>query len=367
MIGYISFLLMTFLISFICGIFVVPQITNFCKKKNLYDAPNLRKVHTTNIPRMGGICFVPCMVVAALFTVLVYKYYNGQTVTIGLWSCLFLVSILMIYIVGFVDDVTGVKPRTKFIVQIIAASLMPFSGLYINNLYGFLGIETIPFWVGAPLTVFIMVFVDNAMNLIDGIDGLAGGLASMSLIGFLYCFMREGLFVYCVLIAGLIGVVMSFLYYNLTGGRGGRYKIFMGDSGSLSLGFILSFLLIKFTMHNPAVMPFRSDSLLLSYTLLIVPCFDVVRVVLSRMRSRQPLFKADKRHIHHKLLRCGLSQHCALVTILILQLLFGVINMLLFQVISLNSIVIIDIAVFVVFNLALDVLIHRKERLATVR
>ena len=199
MIGTITFIIATFLVSFVCGIFTIPQITNFCKKKELYDMPNLRKVHTVNIPRMGGTCFMPCMIVAALLSVAVYRFNNDETLTISLWSFMFLVSIILVYTVGLIDDIVGVAPRVKFLVQILAASLMPFSGLYINNLYGFMGIETIPFCIGAPLTVFVIVFIDNALNLIDGIDGLAGGLSVLSLVGFLYCFQREGLFVYSVL------------------------------------------------------------------------------------------------------------------------------------------------------------------------
>lgn len=362
MICEIFFILLAFVLSLIFGIVIIPQITSFCKKKNLYDLPNVRKVHSISIPRMGGTCFMPCMIVAALFSVLVYRITKSEQLTMSLWSFMFLVSIILVYTVGLIDDIVGVAPRVKFLVQILAASLMPFSGLYINNLYGFMGIETIPFYIGAPLTVFVIVFVDNALNLIDGIDGLAGGLSVLSLIGFLYCFQREGLFVYSVLIAGLIGVVVSFLYYNLYGGKKHKYKIFMGDSGSLTLGFMLAFLLVKFTMHNPNVMPFRSDSLLISFTLLIVPCFDVVRVILSRLYDKQLLFKADKRHIHHKLLRCGLSQHCALLSILGLQIAFVVVNVVLYSFLSINYIVLVDVLAFIAFNLVVDVFIKRVEK-----
>lgn len=362
MIGNITFIIATFLVSFVCGIITIPQITSFCKKKELYDMPNLRKVHTTNIPRMGGTCFMPCMIVAALLSVAVYRFNNDETLTISLWSFMFLVSIILVYSIGLIDDIVGVAPRIKFFVQILAASLMPFSGLYINNLYGFIGIEAIPFYVGAPLTVFVIVFIDNAINLIDGIDGLAGGLAVLALVGFLYCFQREGMFVYSVLIAGLIGVVVSFLYYNIYGGKKHKYKIFMGDSGSLTLGFMLAFLLVKFVMNNPNVMPFRSDSLLLSYTLLIVPCFDVVRVIISRLCDGQPIFKADKRHLHHKLLRSGLSQHCALITILGLQIAFVVVNVVLYSFLSINYIVLVDVLAFIAFNIVVDMFIKRVER-----
>lgn len=367
MICEIFFVLLAFVLSLIFGILTIPQITTFCKKKNLYDLPNVRKVHSMNIPRMGGTCFMPCMIVAALFSVVVYRINKSEQLTVSLWSCMFMISILLVYTVGLIDDLVGVSARVKFLVQIVAASLMPFSDLYINSLYGFLGIETIPFYIGAPLTVFVIVFIDNAINLIDGIDGLAAGLSVLSLTGFLYCFMREGLFVYSVLIAGLIGVVTSFLYYNVYGGKDNKYKIFMGDSGSLTLGFMLAFLLIKFTMHNPAVMPFRSDSLLIPYTLLIVPAFDVVRVVLSRLRSRQPIFKADKRHIHHKLLRCGLSQHRALCVILLLQVFFVGVNIALFPLLSITYIVVVDVLVFVLFNLVVDVFIKRVEAKSVVQ
>ena len=140
---------------------------------------------------------------------------GGMEVTIGLWSCAFIVSIFIIYSVGVVDDLIGLGPKVKFLAQTLSALLLPLSGLYINNLYGFLGIWDVPFYIGAPLTVFVIVYIDNALNLIDGIDGLAGGLALMSLFGFLLCFMREGVWTYCVLISGLIGVLVAYLYFNI--------------------------------------------------------------------------------------------------------------------------------------------------------
>ena len=337
----ILFILGAFVLSALFGYMFVPRIVSFCRKRNLYDIPDGRKIHSNNIPRLGGTCFMPCMLVAAF-------------VAMGLWTCVFGVSLLLVYVVGVVDDVVGVSARLKLLVQVIAACLLPASGLYINYLYGFMGIDFVPFYIGVPLTVFVIVFVVNAINLIDGIDGLAGSLSLVALLGFLYCFMREQMFAYSVLIAGLAGVVVAFLYYNILGGYRGKYKIFMGDSGSLTLGFVLAFLLVKLSMYNANVMPFSSDSLLLSYTLLIVPCFDVVRVVLERLRVGQPLFKADKRHLHHKLMRMGLSQHAALLAILGLQLVFIAINVILFKYVSLTWIVAIDVLVFIVFNFWAD-------------
>ena len=264
-----------FVLSALIGFVMIPQIMNYCKRKKLYDIPNERKVHKNAIPRLGGIIFMPSMLLAFLLSLVVLRQVTGEEpITISLWTSTFLVSLMLIYAVGTVDDIFGLGARTKFTVQIAAAVLLPVSGLYINDLYGFMGIHELPFWAGAPLTVFIIVFIDNAINLIDGIDGLAGGLAFLALGGFLACFLREGLFSYCVLIAGLMGVLVPYLYFNLLGDPKKNRKIFMGDSGSLTLGFILGFLFVKFAMHNPNVMTYHKDGLILSITMLIVPMIN---------------------------------------------------------------------------------------------
>ncbi len=353
-----------FLVSSLCGFVAIPHIMNFCQRKKLYDIPNERKVHSNAVPRLGGIIFLPSMFVAFVIAIFMLSFgTTDRTLTFSTWTAMFFISLLLIYVVGLIDDVMGLSATTKFIVQIVAASLLPFSGLYLNTLYGFCGIHEIPFWVGAPLTVFLVVAVDNAMNLIDGIDGLAGGLSVLSLCGFLYAFHREGMVIYCILIAGLIGVLISFLYFNIFGKVEHNRKIFMGDAGSLTIGFILGFLLVKYAMHNPRVMPFRRDGLLLSFTLLIVPLFDLARVIFYRMRHHQPLFGADRSHIHHKFLRAGCSQHGALICILSLSLAFMVLNLLLAYVadFDLTGIVAVDVALFVGGNLLLNVLIRRRE------
>jgi UDP-N-acetylmuramyl pentapeptide phosphotransferase/UDP-N-acetylglucosamine-1-phosphate transferase len=246
----------------------------------------------------------------------------------------------------------------------LAASLMPLSGLYINNLYGLWGIYDIPLWLGAPLTVFVIVFINNAINLIDGIDGLSAGLSLLSLCGFLYCFMNEGLFLYSILITGLIGVLLTFLYFNLFGKVEKGTKIFMGDSGSLTLGFILGFLLVKFSMDNPNIMPFRSDSLMISCTLLMVPVFDVFRVIFVRIIHKQPIFNADKNHIHHKLMRAGLNQHQALIVILLFSMLFMTVNILLSMVLDFSYIIIIDVVIWLLFHYVLNGIIRKNGQKA---
>ena len=294
------------------------------------------------------------MMLTLLLAVSVHSFLSDQHITLSMWTTMFVISLIMIYAIGIIDDLIGLGAGTKFTVQILAACLMPISKLYINNFYGLFGIYEIPFWIGAPLTVFIIVFITNAINLIDGIDGLAASLSLIALGGFLLCFMREGVWTYGILIAGLMGVLIPYLYFNIWGEESKNRKIFMGDSGSLTLGFILGFLFVKFTMDNPYVMPFRKDSLLLSYTLLIVPCFDVVRVVFKRLRERKPIFQADKNHIHHKLLRAGCNQRQALITILLLALSFVLLNNILDYFLPTTFIVLIDVIVYIAFHLVIN-------------
>ena len=345
--------LTAFLLSAFSGFIMIPQIMNYAKRKQLYDIPNQRKVHKNAIPRLGGICFMPSMILASIIAVLLFNHLaESPKLLVSLWSIIFCISLLIIYTIGILDDIIGISARSKFVFQIIAATLLPLSGLYINNLYGLFGIYLIPAWVGIPLTIFVIVLIDNAMNLIDGIDGLAGGLTLLALLGFLYCFSREGLWVYAVLIAGLAGVLVPYLWFNIFGDPNNNRKIFMGDSGSLTLGFILGFLFVKFAMHNPNVMPFRKDSLLLCITILFVPVFDVARVIFVRLRKHLPLFAADKNHLHHKLMAAGFTQHQALIIILLLAVMFGFVNILLFNIchLSVSYIILIDIALHLIFH-----------------
>ena len=354
-----------FSLSVICGLFTIPLIMRFCRSKGLYDHPGGRKVHKTDVPRLGGISFFPIMVLAALVIILTHNKESGMDnkISLSTWTLTFLFSILIVYCVGIVDDIIGLGAKTKFLVQIVAALALPLSGLYINHLYGFLGIWDIPYSVGLPLTVFVIVFACNAINLIDGIDGLSSGLSFVALAGFLALFMRDDLFFYSVLIAGLMGVVTAFAYFNIFGSAKKQHKIFMGDSGSLTLGFILGFLFVKHVMWNPSSGIYHEDALSSALSLVVVPMFDVVRVSMARLAHHRHVFQADKNHIHHKLMRFGLSQHQALCAILALALLFIALHSLLYPRIGTTLTVAADIAVWTLLNHLLNMGIRSKGQL----
>lgn len=314
------------------------------------------------IPRLGGIAFIPSMIIAAVIVMytMTSNTMNGK-IQISLWSMGFLLSLLLVYAAGIVDDIIGLNANIKFFIQIVAASILPLCGLCINNLYGLLGIYEVPACIGIPLTVFVIVFIDNAINLIDGIDGLAASLSLIALCGFVYCFMQYSLTAYEVMISGLIGVLVTYLYFNVWGDPAKGTKIFMGDSGSLTLGFILAFLFVKSIAVSLNVMPISMERVFLAYSLLIVPTFDVVRVVLHRIRKKKPIFSPDKSHIHHKLMQLGMSQHLALISIILLALLYIIINLLMYNWgCNLTITMVADIVIYILLHLLINKGIRNK-------
>ena len=159
----------------------------------------------------------------------------------------------------------------------------------------------------------------------------------------------------------MAGVLIPYLYFNLFGKAEKNRKIFMGDSGSLTLGFLLSFLVIKFVMVNGDAMPVDSHRLLLAYTLLAIPIFDVIRVILHRLRHHSPLFTADKSHIHHKLMRAGCTMHQALLVILAMALIYIPLNLWFFGLIGITGVVLVDIILYTSINLLINYKISKAE------
>ena len=356
-----TYIIIAFMLSACCGLIMIPALLRFCQKRKLYDLPNIRKVHHTLVPRLGGTAFMPSMALSASIVIVVISLTgNNHKIVLSTWSLAMMLSAMIIYCVGVVDDIFGLDAKVKFTMQIIASAIIPFCGLWINNLYGLFGIHEIPAYVGMPLTVFLFVFIDNAFNLIDGIDGLAATLAILALLGFIYCFSPYNLIAYEVMIAGLICILVSYLRYNLWGDAEKGNKIFMGDSGSLTLGFILAFLFVKAISVNPNVMPMSTRRVLIAYSLLIIPTYDVVRVVLHRLRWKMPIFDADKSHIHHKLMELGLSPHQALISILSLAITYIALNLIMYDWvgISLTCILLIAIVTYTIFQICISKRLH---------
>jgi len=264
---------------------------------------------------------------------------------------------------GIIDDLIGLKAIVKLILQIISGVILTLAGFYLNNLYGLFGIYEMPQWMGSILTVFIIVFVCNAINLIDGIDGLAASLAIIGLCGFCYLYAELNYLTYCVLICGIIGCLLSYLFFNLFGSAEKGLKIFMGDSGSLTLGFLLGFLFINYSIKMSAYADTYSQPFTIATSFLILPIFDVVRVFFVRIANHRSPFRPDKNHIHHKLLAAGLTQHQALVALIALAILFIFINKSLAPLNNANISLIADVLMYIAFNACVNISIKRRKRI----
>ena len=291
-------------IAFASGLFVIPYIVNLAHELHLYDLPDSRKVHNPPIPRLGGITFIPIVIttLAIIFAVMMYMNIDVEkllSATVIQYLLAYLASALILYGIGIYDDLHGVSYKVKFLIQIIAASLLCVSGLWITDLYSI------------PLTVLFIVYLTNAMNLIDGIDGLASGLSIISLGVIAALNIISGHLVWAMLSITMLGVVLSFFYYNVLDKK---HKIFMGDSGSLVLGYTLAFLIILLWNGNGDANGHKFGMIALST--LVIPLFDVVRVIIIRIWNRRNPFLPDKNHIHHVLMRTGMKP--SMVTALLL-------------------------------------------------
>lgn len=359
-----------FILSAFCAGILIPQILLVAFRRNLFDEPDPRKIHHGVVPRLGGIAFTPVICFTVSF-ILGIEYSIGATDMNGLMAenarsiAFGMCAILMLYLTGMCDDLIGVRYRAKLVVQFICAALLVAGDMWISNLHGILGIHEIPFWIGAPLTMLIVVYVVNAINLIDGIDGLASGLSAAALIIYGTVFGLVGKPVYALLSFAGLGVLVPFFYYNVFGNPAKRKKIFMGDTGSLTIGLLLVFLGLQTLVYSPETVPmFDTNVIIMALSPLIIPCFDVVRVFAFRLIHHGNPFLPDKSHIHHKLLAIGLPQRTAMVSIVIGAVFFSALNIFLSRYLNVNALLLIDILVWTAMNHVINKLINRRKAVA---
>ena len=361
--GKIS-LFLCLILSFVFSCVFLPQIMKISKRKRLYDIPNSRKSHEEKIPRLGGVAFFPSIALT-MSLVVGYRYLigfplNEQLTGNILLEFLFLsAGCFFLFMVGIEDDLIGVRYRKKFLTQFLVASLLPISGFYLTNLYGLFGLYELPAYVGVLLTILLIVFITNAVNLIDGIDGLAAGGSIFSFVVIGWMFGSKELWLYSMLAFSAAGCLIPFLYFNIWAHK--ARKMFMGDAGSLSLGFLLSFLIIKFPAYISETEPDVKD-LVIPFTLLFIPMFDACRVMIVRAIQHKPIFLADRNHLHHKCLAVGMTHLQATELVLAFSVALLVLNSWLVDICNINILLAIDLLLGIGFNKSLNVLANRHQR-----
>ncbi len=344
--------------------FIIPQILLIAFRKNLFDDTDPRKIHKGFVPRLGGIAFFPSILFSIMLMLGIGRLFSSELINDVLPAsftafCFIICGVIILYLVGIADDLIGVKYRAKFIAQILAAALVVTGGIYMNNLHGFLGFHTFPLAVSIALTILLVVFITNAINLIDGIDGLASGLSAIACAFYGYVFFRVGLYIYSMLAFATLGTLIPFFYYNVFGNVDKHRKIFMGDTGALTIGLILSALCIRIThiedVHHAVNMG------VVAFAPLLIPCFDVVRVYLHRLKAHKSPFMPDKTHIHHKLLALGIHQRMAMPIIIAASFILTALNYWLSIYINITLLFAMDLIVWLICNTLLSRAIRRRE------
>lgn len=278
----------------------IPTILRVAHRKNLFDEPNKRTVHRVRIPTLGGLAiFIGFLFTYSLFV----DWFEFPKIP-------FLIpALLIIFGIGIKDDILVTAPMVKLAGQLVAAIIIVgLGGLRITDFHGFFGLQPDALW-GVILTLMGIVFIVNGFNLIDGIDGLAAVTGIISILSFSCWFYINGYYHIPVLASALVGGLLAFSYYNIFSKR---QKIFMGDTGSLLLGFILAVVAVKFSEFNKhdnqADLAYSMNSApAVAIAILIVPIVDTLRVFFLRISKGESPFSADKNHIHHRMLTLGFT------------------------------------------------------------
>lgn len=271
-----------------------------------------------------------------------------------------LCALMIMYLVGIADVLIGVKYRAKFCAQIIAGLILAAAGVRIGSFNGMLGIYDLPTFVSWSLTIFLVVFITNAINLIDGIDGLASGLSGIAMIFYGFFFMAANNWVYAMISFAALGTMVPFFYYNVFGNPAQGKKIFMGDTGSLTTGLVLSFLSLQLAGIDETT-TFAADKLVIAFAPLAIPCLDVVRVFVHRVIRGNSPFLPDRVHIHHKLLALGIPQRPAMILILAASAAVISLNLLVSPKVDTFMIIVIDFSLWVVSNYWLTKVIRARQ------
>jgi len=299
--------------SFAMCAFSIPRIILIAKRKKLFDLPdNNRKIHKDVVPNLGGVgIFFAAMIVASCF---IADKAN--------WWHFMVASALILFIIGIKDDILILTPAKKFMAQIVAASIMVVLGdVRLHSLHGILGVSEMPYWLSVSFSIVGSIFITNAFNLIDGIDGLAGSISFLALLALGISLATQGNINAAYFAFAILGAVAGFLIFNRSPAR-----IFMGDAGALFIGFSISVLCIVF-INSFTEMPVYSrvihstrGALIVTLAILFVPVFDSFRVFITRIAKGKSPFHADRTHLHHYLLDLGFSHNRVVTALLIANL-----------------------------------------------
>lgn len=325
----------------------IPKIIRISYKKQLMDVPGERSSHVNKVPTLGGVAlFFGIVVSTSIFAT-----------ELGVNYSFFLSAITILFFIGLMDDLLVVAPDKKLYGQIISTILIIFgSGIMIKSFSGLFGIYEIPYFVGVILTIFVFIVLINAFNLIDGIDGLASGIGIVISLCFVYIFYRIFDYGIGILAVSTLAVLIGFGRYNLSK----KFKIFMGDTGSMVIGFILTFMAIRFLyISETSSLGLKTGPVLLLF-IFVIPIVDTLSVFTIRILRKRSPFSADKNHLHHQFLKLGLT-HIQTSIILVLINIFFIFIGYYFRNIEINKLFLIFIVLSISFVVSLRYAVVLKK------
>lgn len=301
---------LAFMIALGVALFLTPVVISFARRTGALDAPDARKVHVRPIPRIGGIGIYAAFMVSVLVQMSISDL--PPELMTSLWGLL--AGGTIIVAIGIIDDYRDLPAKVKLLGQIFAACVLVIGfdvriDVITDPLGDFIYLE----YFAIPATIFWVVGLTNTVNLIDGLDGLAAGVSSIAAVTIFLVAMEEGIPFVAMITAALAGAAIGFLYYNFNPAR-----IFMGDTGSMFLGFMLAGISVIGAVKSAATI-----ALIVPILALGLPILDTTFAIVRRARNHRPIFKPDKGHLHHRLLAHGFTQKQAVLLMYVVSALFG--------------------------------------------
>ena len=290
--------IVAFSIALAVAYFITPRVMELAIKLRALDAPDERKVHKGMIPRMGGLAIYAAFVLAVLASMHINREIMGL-----------LVGGTVILIVGIIDDLKPLPAKVKLLGQIVAASVLVMFDIRIEWLTNPFGEMLYVDYLAIPLTILWVVSLTNTVNLIDGLDGLAAGVSTIASVTILLVALQQNFWTVAILTAALAGSALGFLQHNFN-----PAKIFMGDTGSMFLGYMLAAISILGAVKSAATI-----ALIVPIVALGLPILDTAFAIIRRYMSGKPIFKPDKGHLHHRLLEMGLTQKQAVLLMYVMS------------------------------------------------
>jgi UDP-N-acetylmuramyl pentapeptide phosphotransferase/UDP-N-acetylglucosamine-1-phosphate transferase len=326
---YLS-MMVPLLLAVALAMYIIPRILMVSVKKELNLPPRRSDKSKRTVPRLGGVSLFPIMVISVGAAVVACLMDSGTTLFTAESEYTFvqymfaIAGLTTMYLLGVMDDLIGVSFLSKISIQFLASLLIPLSGLYINDLHGLLGIYELPAWLGILGTMITIWFISNAIPMLDDIDGLASGLAMLafSVLGILaFISTQPFLLMIC---AAMVGMLIPFFLRNVMGWRIGWRNIYLGDTGGLTIGYMLAFVVVALSRQGGSSLP--EGIIMVCFGTLLLPMFDVVRVAIMRTVNNRSVFDRDNNHIHHRLMMGGMSPGNVLLTIILITAFFVLLN-----------------------------------------